>query len=71
MPDHTPSVEWFGKQFRTAYKHLVVNGADVWERANGERVKRDVDAFVRGIADALIGTLKDISVGASSGPFDR
>uniref|UniRef100_A0A2S2NTA1 Uncharacterized protein n=1 Tax=Schizaphis graminum TaxID=13262 RepID=A0A2S2NTA1_SCHGA len=62
---HLPSVrtlESFRKQFMTAYKHLVLNGAEIYEKSNTENMKRDADGFTRDIANIMIGTLKDILV---------
>lgn len=56
------SLKSFEKQFRTSYKHLVINGGEVYETAKSEKVKRDVDDFTREIANMLIEILKDISV---------
>lgn len=60
LPDAL-TLESFRKQFRTAYKHLVLNGAEIYEKSDTENMKRDVDGFTRDIADMMIGTLKDIS----------
>jgi hypothetical protein len=46
----------------TAYKHLVLNGAEIYEKSDTENMKRDADGFTRDIANMMIGTLKDISV---------
>jgi len=56
-----PSVESYEKLFRTSYKHLVINGAEVYWNAKSGRVKRDVNDFVKAIATMLIGILKGIS----------
>jgi len=56
------TLESFKKQFMTAYKHLVLNGAEIYEKSDSEIVKRDVDGFTRDVADMMIGTLKGISV---------
>lgn len=64
LPDE-PSLESFTKQFRTAFKHLVINGGDVYAEAPGEKTRRDVDDFTRGVADTMVETLKKISVGFS------
>ncbi|XP_060835212.1 uncharacterized protein LOC132918124 [Rhopalosiphum padi] len=56
-----PTLESFRKQFMTAYKHLVLNGAEIYEKSDTENMKRDADGFTRDIANTMIGTLKDIS----------
>jgi len=61
LPSALP-LESFKKQFMTAYKHLVLNGAEIYEKSDSEIVKRDVDGFTRDVADMMIGTLKGISV---------
>ncbi|XP_016658726.1 uncharacterized protein LOC103307644 [Acyrthosiphon pisum] len=55
------TLESFRKQFMTAYKHLVLNGAEIYEKSDSEIVKRDVDGFTRDVADTMIGILKGIS----------
>ncbi|XP_025193912.1 uncharacterized protein LOC112593633 [Melanaphis sacchari] len=54
------TLESFRKQFMTSYKHLVLNGAEVYEKSNTENVKQDVERFTRDIADMMIQVLKDI-----------
>lgn len=56
------SLKSFQKQFRTSYEHLVINGGKIYEKANGDKLKQDVDDFTRGIANILIEILKEISV---------
>lgn len=58
----TLSLKSFQKQFRTSYEHLIINGGEIYEKANGDKLKRDVNDFTRGIANILIGILKEISV---------
>jgi len=55
------TLESFRKQFMSAYKHLILNGAEIYEKSNTEDMKRDVDGFLRDIANMMIETLKDIS----------
>ncbi|KAL5240164.1 hypothetical protein ACI65C_007574 [Semiaphis heraclei] len=60
LPDAL-TLDSFRKQFMTAYKHLVLNGGEIYEKADTENVKRDVDGFTRDVADIMIETLKQIS----------
>jgi hypothetical protein len=60
----TLDLESFKKQFMTTYKHLVLNGGEIYEEAVNERTRRDVDGFTRRIANVLIETLRNITVHA-------
>ncbi|XP_025425231.1 uncharacterized protein LOC112694084 [Sipha flava] len=57
----TLDLESFKKQFMTTYKHLVLNGGEIYEEAVNERTRRDVDGFTRRIANVLIETLRNIT----------
>jgi len=67
LPDAL-TLDSFRKQFMTAYKHLVLNGGEIYEKADTENVKRDVDGFTRDVADMMIETLKKISVKSQRAP---
>lgn len=67
LPD-TLTLESFRKQFLTAFKHLVLNGGEIYEKSDTQNMKRDVDGFTRDIADIMIGTLKEISKQVRSFP---
>ncbi|XP_015369422.1 PREDICTED: uncharacterized protein LOC107165610 [Diuraphis noxia] len=60
LPD-TLTLDSFRKQFMTAYKHLVLNGGEIYEKADTENVKWDVDRFTRDVANMMIEILKKIS----------
>lgn len=61
LPDEI-TLESFKKQFLTSFKHLVLNGAEIYEKSDTEIEKQEVDQFTRDIADILIGIIKKISV---------
>lgn len=56
------SLDSFAKQLRTSYKHLVINGGEIYDKANSEKTRREVDDFTREIANILIEVLKDVWV---------
>lgn len=59
------SLRSIGLQFRTSFKHLVINGAEIYENdALSDKEKRIVDDFTKEIADIMIGLMREISVRA-------
>lgn len=60
------NLDSFKKQFRTSFKHLVINGGEIFNETDSEHMKRDVDDFTREIANIMITTLKDITVKKNS-----
>lgn len=60
LPD-VLTLESFRKQFMTAYKHLILNGVEIYEKSDTENLKRDVEGFTKDIANMMIETLKEIS----------
>ncbi|VVC34147.1 Hypothetical protein CINCED_3A021840 [Cinara cedri] len=64
------NLESFRKQFKTSFKHLIINGSDVYGKANDAKLKRNVNDFTREIASIMIGLLKEISKQIRNVPDD-
>lgn len=58
----TPNLEFFKKQFRMSFKHLIINSNEIYKIANSEKLKKNVNNFTKRIADIMIKTIKEISV---------
>lgn len=56
------NLDSFKNLFRTSFKHLVINGGEIYKIADNKFMKQDVDRFTREIANIMIVTLKDIMV---------
>lgn len=61
----TSTLRSIGLQFRTAFKHLVINGTEIYENdALSDKEKRIVNDFTKEIADILIELMREVSVRA-------
>lgn len=56
------NLDSFKIQFRTSFKHLVINGGEIYEKADSKWTKQDVDSFTREIANLMLTILRDITV---------